>query len=177
MIWALEGQGPEIHPTAWIAPDAQIIGKVRIGARASVWFGAVLRGDNEWIELGEGTNVQELSVLHTDWGFPLSIGARCTIGHKAMVHGCTIGDQSLVGMSATILNGAVIGRESLVGAAALVTEGKRFEERSLIVGAPAKAVRGLDDAAVERLRLSAEHYAANAARFAAGLSPADPARG
>ena len=173
MIWTLDGQGPEIHPTAWIAPDAQVVGKVRIGPRASVWFGAVLRGDNEWIEVGEGSNVQELSVLHTDWGFPLTIGARCTIGHKAMVHGCTIGDQSLVGMSATILNGAMIGRESLVGAAALVTEGKRFEDRSLVVGAPAKAVRSLDDAAVERLRLSAEHYAANAARFAQGLSPAD----
>ena len=177
MIWTLEGQGPEIHPTAWIAPDAQVIGKVRIGPGASVWFGAVLRGDNEWIEVGEGSNVQEHSVLHTDWGYPLTIGARCTIGHKAMVHGCTIGDQTLVGMSATILNGAVIGRECLIGAAALVTEGKRFEDRSLIVGAPANPVRSLDDAAVERLRLSAEHYAANAVRFARGLSPADPVRG
>jgi carbonic anhydrase/acetyltransferase-like protein (isoleucine patch superfamily) len=177
VIWTLDGEGPEIHPTAWIAPDAQVMGRVRVGPRASVWFGAVLRGDNEWIEVGEGTNIQELSVLHTDWGYPLTIGARCTIGHKAMVHGCTIGDQSLIGMSATILNGAEIGRESLVGAAALVTEGRRFEDRSLIVGAPAKAVRRLDDAAVERLRLSAEHYAANAARFAQGLSPADPDRG
>ena len=177
MIWTLDGQGPEIHPTAWIAPDAQVIGKVRIGPNASVWFGAVLRGDNEWIELGEGSNVQELSVLHTDWGYPLTIGARCTIGHKAMIHGCTIGNQTLVGMSATILNGAVIGRESLVGAAALVTEGKRFDDRSLIVGAPAKVTRSLDDAAVQRLRLSAEHYAANAARFSQGLSPADPDRG
>ena len=176
MIWTLDGQGPEIHPTAWIAPNAQVIGKVRLGPRDSVWFGSVLRGDNEWIEVGEESNVQELSVLHTDWGYPLTIGARCTIGHKAMVHGCTIGDQSLVGMSATILNGAVIGPECLVGAAALVTEGKRFEARSLIVGAPARATRSLDDAAVERLRISAELYAANAARFARGLSPAVPDR-
>ena len=177
MIWTLDGDGPEIHPTAWIAPDAQVVGRVRIGPRASVWFGAVLRGDNEWIEVGEGTNIQELCVLHTDWGYPLTIGTGCTIGHKAMVHGCTVGDHSLIGMSATILNGAVIGRESLVGAGALVTEGKAFEDRSLIVGAPAKAVRSLDGTAVERLRKSAEHYAENAARFARGLSPADPDRG
>lgn len=170
MIWELEGQGPEIHPTAWIAPDAQVIGRVRIGPHASVWFGAVLRGDNEWIEVGEGSNVQELSCLHTDWGYPLTIGARCTIGHKAMLHGCTIGDQSLVGMSATVLNGARIGTESLVGAASLVTEGKEFAPRHLIVGVPARAVRPLDDEAVERLRLSAEHYARNAERFAGGLS-------
>ncbi len=177
MIWTLDGEGPEIHPAAWVAPDAQVMGRVRIGPRASVWFGAVLRGDNEWIEVGEGTNIQELCVLHTDWGYPLTIGTGCTIGHKAMVHGCTVGDHSLIGMSATILNGAVIGRESLVGAGALVTEGKAFEDRSLIVGAPAKAVRSLDGTAVERLRKSAEHYAENAARFARGLSPADPDRG
>jgi len=177
VIWALEGEEPEIHPTAWIAPDAQVIGRVRIGPRASVWFGAVLRGDNECIEVGEGTNVQELSVLHTDWGYPLRIGAGCTIGHKAMVHGCTIGDHSLIGMSATLLNGASIGRECLVGAGALVTEGKSFEDRSLIVGAPARTVRSLDAAAAERLHRSAEHYAANASRFATGLSPALPGRG
>ncbi|HVG49592.1 MAG TPA: gamma carbonic anhydrase family protein [Rubellimicrobium sp.] len=177
MIWTLEGEGPEIHPTAWIAPDAQVMGRVRIGPRASVWFGAVLRGDNEWIEVGEGTNIQELSVLHTDWGFPLRIGAGCTIGHKAMIHGCAIGDHSLIGMSATLLNGAVIGRECLVGAGALVTEGKHFEDRSLIVGAPARTVRALDDAAAERLHNSARHYAENAARFARGLSPAPPGRG
>jgi carbonic anhydrase/acetyltransferase-like protein (isoleucine patch superfamily) len=174
MIWTLDGEGPEIHPTAWVAPDAQVIGRVRIGPRASIWFGAVLRGDNEWIEVGEGTNIQELSVLHTDWGYPLTIGAGCTIGHKAMVHGCTIGDHSLIGMSATLLNGAVIGRECLVGAGALVTEGKVFENRSLVMGAPAKAVRSLDDAAAERLHRSAKHYAENAARFARGLSPAEP---
>ena len=170
MIWELEGQGPEIHPTAWIAPDAQIIGRVRIGARASVWFGAVLRGDNEWIELGEATNVQEMSCLHTDWGFPLTIGAGCTIGHKAMLHGCIVEANSLVGMSATVLNGARIGPDSLVGAGSLVTEGKSFEVRSLIMGSPAKAVRSLDDEGVARLRRSAEHYAENAQRFARGLT-------
>jgi carbonic anhydrase/acetyltransferase-like protein (isoleucine patch superfamily) len=169
VIHAIDGQAPEIDPTAWIAPDAQVIGRVRIGPHASVWFGAVLRGDNEWIKVGEGTNVQELSVLHTDWGFPLTIGRDCTIGHKAVLHGCTLGDRVLVGMSAAILNGAIIADESLVGAGALVTEGKRFEPRSLLMGAPARAVRTLDDAAVERLRASAEGYAANARRFAAGL--------
>ena len=176
MIWELEGQGPEIHPTAWIAPDAQVIGRVRIGPGASVWFGAVLRGDNEWIEVGEDSNVQELCCLHTDLGYPLTIGPRCTIGHRAMLHGCTVGEQSLVGMSATILNGAQIGAESLVGAASLVTEGKVFEPRSLVMGIPAKAIRPLDDAAVDRLRLSSEHYAGNARRFASGLT-AQAARG
>jgi carbonic anhydrase/acetyltransferase-like protein (isoleucine patch superfamily) len=175
VIWELEGQGPEIHPSAWIAPDAQIIGRVRIGPRASVWFGAVLRGDNEWIDLGEATNIQELSCLHTDWGFPLTIGAGCTIGHKAMLHGCTVGSNSLVGMSATVLNGARIGPDSLVGAGSLVTEGKSFEARSLIMGSPAKAVRSLDDDGVARLRRSAEHYANNADRFTRGLKPRGPA--
>ncbi len=171
MIWTLDGEGPEIHPTAWVAPDAQVIGRVRIGPRASVWFGAVLRGDNEWIEVGEDSNVQELCCLHTDWGFPLSIGPGCTIGHKAMLHGCAVGEGSLVGMSATVLNGARIGPESLVGAGSLVTEGKAFPPRSLVLGVPAKAVRDLDAPAVERLRQSADHYARNAERFARGLSP------
>ncbi len=170
MIWSLDGQEPEIHPTAWVAPSAQVIGRVRLGPRASVWFGAVLRGDNEWIEVGEETNVQENAVGHTDWGYPLIVGPRCTIGHRAMLHGCTVGEQSLVGMGATVLNGAVIGAESLVGACALVTEGKRFEPRSLLVGSPARPQRTLDEAAVARLRQSAEGYAANAARFARGLA-------
>ena len=172
MIWSLEGQEPEIHPTAWVAPDAQVIGRVRIGPRASVWFGAVLRGDNEWIELGEESNVQELCCLHTDWGFPLAIGPGCTIGHKAMLHGCTVGEGSLIGMSATILNGARIGPQSLLGAGSLVTEGKSFDSRTLLLGVPAKAVRSLDDQAVERLRHSATNYARNAERFAGGLRPA-----
>jgi carbonic anhydrase/acetyltransferase-like protein (isoleucine patch superfamily) len=170
MIWALDGLVPDIHPTAWIAPDANIIGKVRIGPGASVWFGATLRGDTEWIEVGEGSNVQEACVLHTDSGFPLRIGRDCTIGHKAMLHGCTIGDGSLVGMGATVLNGAVIGGGSLVGACALVTEGKAMPGGSLIVGAPAKVVRPLTGPQVEGLLGSARHYQANAARFRAGLS-------
>ncbi|TNC51164.1 gamma carbonic anhydrase family protein [Rubellimicrobium rubrum] len=174
MIWKFDGQEPEIHPSAWIAPDAQVMGRVRIGPRASVWFGAVLRGDNEWIEIGEETNVQEHSVLHTDWGYPLTVGAGCTIGHKAMLHGCTIESGSLIGMAATVLNGAVIGSQCLVGAGALVTEGKRIGPRSLLMGAPAKVVRNLDDEAVERLRLSARNYAENAVRFATGLRPAGP---
>jgi carbonic anhydrase/acetyltransferase-like protein (isoleucine patch superfamily) len=169
MIWSLDGEEPDIHPTAWVAPDAQVIGRVRIGPGASVWFGAVLRGDNEWIEVGEGSNVQELCCLHTDWGYPLTIGPGCTIGHRAMLHGCTIGEESLVGMSSTILNGARIGALSLVGAGALITEGKEFEERRLILGVPAKATRELDDVAIERLRQSAIHYASNAERFGRGL--------
>ncbi len=173
MIWELEGQGPEIHPTAWIAPDAQVIGRVRIGPRASVWFGAVLRGDNEWIEIGEATNIQEGAVLHTDEGAPLTVGAGCTIGHRAILHGCAIGENSLVGMGATILNHARIGANCLVGANALVTEGKEFPDNSLIVGAPAKALRVLDEAAVERLRWSARNYVENWKRFAQGMRRID----
>lgn len=169
MIWTLDGESPEIHPTAWVAPDAQVIGRVRIGPRASVWFGAVLRGDNEWIEVGEESNVQELCCLHTDWGFPLSVGPGCTVGHKAMLHGCTIGEGSLVGMSSTVLNGARIGAQCLLGAGSLVTEEREFAPRSLILGVPAKAIRSLDDLAVERLRQSAIHYASNAERFAFSL--------
>ncbi len=169
MIYALDGQTPDIHPEAWIAPGAHVMGKVRIGAGASVWFGVVIRGDNEWIEIGAGTNVQENAVLHTDWGFPLIIGANCTIGHKAMLHGCTIAETTLVGMSATVLNGARIGRECLIGACALVTEGKEIADGSLVMGAPGRVVRALDDAGRARLLASAQGYAANAQRFRAGL--------
>ena len=169
MIYSLDGITPEIHPDAWIAPGAQIIGKVRIKAGASVWFGAVLRGDNEWIELGEGSNIQENSVLHTDLGYPLTIGAHCTIGHKALLHGCTIGDGALVGMNATVMNGAVIGAESLIGAGALVTEGKQFEAGSMILGAPAKFIRTLDAAARLKLLQSAHNYQENAKRFRLGM--------
>lgn len=170
MIYALDGQAPEIDPTAWIAPNAQIIGKVRIKAGASIWFGAVIRGDNEWIEVGALSNVQENAVLHTDMGYPLTIGQGCTIGHQALLHGCTIHDGSLVGMSAAVMNGAVIGNSSLVGAGALVTEGKTFAPRSLLMGSPAKFVRELDTAAVAKLQASAVNYHANAQRFAAGLT-------
>jgi carbonic anhydrase/acetyltransferase-like protein (isoleucine patch superfamily) len=174
MIFALDGVQPEFEDRSsnWIAPDAVLIGRVRLGRDAGIWFGAVLRGDNEPIVIGAATNVQEHTVMHTDMGFPLTVGEGCTIGHRAMLHGCTIGDNSLVGMGAIILNGARIGANSLVGAGALVTEGKEFPERSLIVGAPAKAVRMLDDAAVERLTGSAAHYVENGRRFRAGLKPA-----
>jgi carbonic anhydrase/acetyltransferase-like protein (isoleucine patch superfamily) len=169
MIWQLDGLAPDIDPTAWIAPSAQVIGLVRLRAQSSVWFGATLRGDNELIDLGEGSNIQENAVLHTDIGYPLSIGAGCTIGHMAMLHGCTIGDNSLIGMNATILNGAVIGRNCLIGAGALITEGKTIPDGSLVMGAPGRVVRDLDDTAIARLRASALGYQNNARRFAAGL--------
>ena len=169
MIWQLDGITPEIDPTAWVAPGAQVIGRIILGADTSVWFGATLRGDNEPIVVGAGSNIQENAVLHTDMGFPLAIGAGCTIGHKAMLHGCTIGDNSLIGMGAIILNGAVIGRDCLIGAGALVTEGKTIPDGSLVMGAPARVVRPLDADAIARLRLSARGYQQNARRFAAGL--------
>ncbi|MBC8128827.1 MAG: gamma carbonic anhydrase family protein [Rhizobiaceae bacterium] len=170
-IYALDGQAPDMAEdgTIFVADGARVIGRVRLARGVGIWFGAVLRGDNEWMEIGEGTNVQDNAVLHSDHGFPLSIGADCTIGHGAIVHGCTIGDNSLVGMGATILNGARIGRNSIVGANALVTEGKVFPDNALIVGSPAKVVRELDDSAVAGLAASAAHYRENAARFRNGL--------
>lgn len=173
-IYALDGIAPQFEDedSVWIAPDAQIMGKVHLGRDVGIWFGAVLRGDNEPITIGAGTNIQELTVMHTDPGLPLSVGEGCTIGHRAILHGCTIGDNTLIGMGAIVLNGARIGKNCLVGAGALVTEGKEFPDNSLIVGSPAKAVRQLDEAAIERLRGSAQNYMANAKRFKAGLKPA-----
>ena len=173
-IYALDGVSPQFEDAGdvWIAPDATVLGKVSLGRGVSIWFGAVLRGDNEAIAIGAGSNVQEHCVFHTDPGFPLTVGEGCTIGHGAILHGCTIGDNSLVGMGAIILNGARIGRNCLVGAGALVTEGKEFPDNSLIVGSPAKAVRELDAAAAEGLRASASRYVANGKRFRAGLKPA-----
>jgi carbonic anhydrase/acetyltransferase-like protein (isoleucine patch superfamily) len=170
-IYALDDIAPELPPEGeyWIAPDAHVIGRVRLRPGASIWFGTVLRGDNELIDVGESVNIQEGSLLHTDPGFPMTLGRNCTIGHHAILHGCTIGEGSLIGMGATVLNGADIGPNCLVGANALVTEGKSFPARSLIVGAPAKAVRGLDDKAVERLVGTAEHYVRNWRRYSAGL--------
>ena len=153
----------------WIAPDANLIGKVEIGAGASVWFGCTLRGDNEPIRVGEGSNIQELCVLHTDMGFPLTVGRDCTIGHKVMLHGCTIGDGSLIGMGATVLNGARIGPRSLVGAGALVTEGREIPEGVLALGAPARVVRDLRPEELDMLEASARHYRENARRFASDL--------
>lgn len=164
-IYALGDAVPDIDGTVWVAPDANLIGRVVLAERASVWFGSTLRGDNEPIEIGAGSNVQENCVLHTDIGFPLRVGRDCTIGHKAMLHGCVIGDESLIGMGATILNGAVIGRNCLIGAGSLVTEGKEIPDGALVLGAPGKVARQLDDAAIEGLRESARHYRDNAARF------------
>lgn len=168
-IYALGDARPDIASDAWVAPGCFLIGKVALGARASVWFGSVLRGDNELVSIGAGSNVQENSVLHTDIGSPLTIGQDCTIGHKAMLHGCTIGDNSLIGMGAIVLNGAVIGRNCLIGAGALITEGKVIPDGSLVMGAPGRVVRALDAAAIAGLAASARQYQANAARFRANL--------
>ena len=168
-IYALDGETPEIDATAWVAPGAHVIGKVTLAPGSSVWFGTTIRGDNERISLGENTNVQENCVLHTDMGFPLDIGAGVTVGHKAMLHGCTIGENSLIGMGATVLNGARIGRDCLIGAGALITEGKEIPDGSLVMGVPGKVVRQLDEAAIAGLRKSAAGYQANARRFRTGL--------
>ncbi|PTM95222.1 gamma carbonic anhydrase family protein [Mycoplana dimorpha] len=157
----------------WVAPDAQVIGKVVIGEDVGIWFGATLRGDNEPITLGARTNIQENTVIHTDPGKPVTISEGCTIGHGAIIHGCTIGDNSLIGMGATVLNGAVIGNNCLVGAGALVTEGKVFPDNSLIVGSPARVVRMLDETAIEGLKTSAESYVRNWKRFKAELRRLD----
>jgi carbonic anhydrase/acetyltransferase-like protein (isoleucine patch superfamily) len=175
-IYALDGQAPDLPGEGhyWIAPDAHVIGRVRLGVDVGIWFGSVLRGDNEWISIGARTNVQEATVMHTDMGCPLDIGEGCTIGHRALLHGCTIGDHSLIGMGATILNNARIGKNCLVGANALVTEGKEFPDGSLIVGSPARVVRMLEPDAIARLSRSAEGYVRNWRRFAAGLTRLDP---
>jgi carbonic anhydrase/acetyltransferase-like protein (isoleucine patch superfamily) len=169
-LYALDGIAPEIDPdVAWIAPTAVLVGNVVIHAEAGIWFGVVARGDNEAITIGARTNVQDNCVLHTDMGYPLSIGEGCTIGHKAMLHGCSIGNNTLIGMGATVLNGAKIGNNCLIGAGALITEGKEIPDGSLVVGAPGKVIRALDEAAIAGLRRSADGYVRNARRFAAGL--------
>jgi carbonic anhydrase/acetyltransferase-like protein (isoleucine patch superfamily) len=169
MIYALDGVAPEIDADTWIAPGAHVMGRVVLEAGASLWFGACLRGDNEEIRVGAGSNVQENCVFHTDMGYPIRIGVNCTIGHKAMLHGCIIGDGSLVGMGATILNGAVIGRGCLIGAGALIPEGKVIPDGSLVMGMPGKVVRALDATAQERLLASAAHYRDRMRRFRTGL--------
>lgn len=168
-IYALDGETPEIDATAWVAPGAHVIGKVTLAPGSSVWFGTTIRGDNERISLGENTNVQENCVLHTDMGFPLDIGAGVTVGHKAMLHGCTVGDGSLIGMGATVLNGAKIGKGCLIGAGALVTEGKVIPDGTMVLGSPGKVVRELDEATKQGLIASALHYQDNMRRFRSGL--------
>jgi carbonic anhydrase/acetyltransferase-like protein (isoleucine patch superfamily) len=168
-LYRIDDTSPQLGPGAWAAPSADLIGDVRLGARASVWFGAVIRADNTPILIGEESNIQDGAIGHSDPGFPLTIGARVTVGHQAILHGCTIADDCLIGMGAKILNGAVLESECLVGAGALITEGKHFAAGSLIVGSPARVVRQLTEAERHALRVSAAHYAEKAARYAAGL--------
>lgn len=173
-VYAIEDREPSLSPTSWIAPSASVLGRVVLADGASVWFGAVLRGDNEPIVIGEGSNVQEGAVLHTDVGFPLTVGRSVTIGHQAMLHGCTVGDGSLIGIQAVLLNGATLGRECLIGAGALVPEGKAIPDRSLVLGSPGKVVRTLTDAEVARIRAGAQAYVARAAAFRTRLRRLDP---
>jgi carbonic anhydrase/acetyltransferase-like protein (isoleucine patch superfamily) len=168
-LYQLEDTAPTLHPSAWVADTAQVIGNVHMAAGSSVWFGAVLRGDNEPITLGARSNVQDSSVLHTDPGFPLTLGEDVTVGHQVMLHGCTVGDGSLIGIQAVVLNGAKIGKNCLVGAGAIVTEGKEFPDNSLILGAPAKWVKDISADQIARLKAAAEHYVDNARRYRTGL--------
>ena len=172
MRFSLGARVPEVAEDVWIAPTASVIGSVQLRPGASVWFGCVLRGDVDDIMIGEGTNVQDGAVLHTDVGIKLTVGRDCTIGHQVMLHGCTIGDNSLIGIQSVILNRAVIGRNSLVGAGSLVPEGKVFPDGVLLMGRPAKVVRELSPAEQQIITLSAQHYVRNAARFKAELTPA-----
>lgn len=168
-VYELDGVAPRLAGTVWIAENAQVMGDVVLEDDVSIWFGATLRGDTDTITVGEGTNVQDGSVLHADHGSPLVIGRRVTVGHQVMLHGCTIGDESLIGIGAVVLNGARIGRHCLVAAGALVTEGKEFPDGSMIMGSPAKVVRQLLPQQIEGLRLSAAHYIENARCFRLGL--------
>jgi len=170
MKYRLGDMHVETHPTSWTAPTATLIGKVRLQAGASVWFGAVLRGDNELIDIGEGSNVQDGTVMHTDMGSPLTIGKGVTIGHNAMLHGCTVGDHSLIGINAVVLNGARIGKHCIIGANALIAEGKEIPDGSLVMGSPGKVVRELTDAQKTMLEGSAAHYVNNAERYARDLA-------
>jgi carbonic anhydrase/acetyltransferase-like protein (isoleucine patch superfamily) len=171
-VYALGGVWPDLPDAGafWIAPSADVIGMVRVMLDASIWFGAVLRGDNEWITVGQGSNVQDGSVLHTDMGAPLTIGSNCTIGHKVILHGCTIGDNSLIGMGAIVMNHAKVGRNCLIGAGALIPEGKIIPDNSLVMGQPGKIIRVLDEEAVAKLTAAAVSYQRNWKRFAAKMT-------
>ena len=168
-IFQLDVHTPAIDSTAWVADNAQVMGDVEMGPHSSVWFSSVVRGDSAHIAIGEGTNIQDGSVLHADTGLPLTIGKHVTVGHMVQLHGCTIGDESLIGIGAIVLNGAKIGKNCLVGAGSLVTEGKEFPDGSMIMGTPAKVVRELTPEQIEGLRRSAKHYIENAERFKTGL--------
>jgi carbonic anhydrase/acetyltransferase-like protein (isoleucine patch superfamily) len=167
--YQLDDQAPQVHPTAFVADSAQVMGAVTLAEDSSVWFGTVIRGDTETIAVGRGSNIQDGSVLHADVGFPLTVGENVTVGHQVMLHGCTIGDESLFGFGAVVLNGAKILKNCLVGARALVTEGKEFPDGSMILGSPAKVVRQLTPEQIEGLRRSAQHYVDNARRYQRGL--------
>jgi carbonic anhydrase/acetyltransferase-like protein (isoleucine patch superfamily) len=170
-IFELDGDRPDLSgDNCWVAPTAVLLGKVVLKTNASVWFGAVLRGDNETITIGEDSNVQDNTVMHTDMGFPLDIGKGVTIGHQAMLHGCSVGDYSLIGIGATILNGAKIGKNCIIGAHALITEGKEIPDGSVVMGAPGKVVKQIAPGTEEMLKASADHYVENARRYARGLS-------
>jgi carbonic anhydrase/acetyltransferase-like protein (isoleucine patch superfamily) len=172
-LYALDGVAPRVAEGAWVADSAQVMGNVELGEDVSIWFGSVIRGDTEVIRIGRGSNIQDGSVLHADIGKPLDVGENVTVGHKVMLHGCTIGDGSLIGIGAIVLNGARIGKGCIVGAGALVTEGKEFPDGSMIIGSPAKAVRELTAEQQQGLIGSARHYIENAARFRAGLTKID----
>ena len=172
-LYQLGDDAPQCHPTAWVAENATVIGRVELQEGASVWYGAVIRGDNDLITVGRHSNIQDGSVLHTDHGVPLTIGEGVTVGHQVMMHGCTIGDFSLVGIQSVILNGAKIGKHCIVGACALVTEGKEFPDGSLIIGSPAKVARPLTPEEIQRLKGSAAHYVDNAQRHRTQLRRVD----
>ncbi|MCW7537607.1 gamma carbonic anhydrase family protein [Aquabacterium sp. A7-Y] len=168
-LYQLGDDAPQLHDTAWVADSADVIGKVELAENASVWFGTVVRGDTETIRIGRNSNVQDNSVLHADYGQPLNIGENVTVGHQVMLHGCSIGDGSLIGIQAVVLNGAKIGRNCLVGAGSLVTEGKEFPDGSMILGVPAKVVKQLSPEQIAAFQAGAAHYVQNARRFKAGL--------
>ena len=168
-IYQLDDLTPAIHETAWVADSAQVLGNVRLAEDSSIWFGVVIRGDMDAISVGRGTNIQDNSVLHADHGVPLTIGDNVSVGHQVMLHGCTIGDGSLIGIQAVILNGAKIGKNCLVGAGSLITEGKEFADNSMIFGSPAKAVRQLSAEQIEGLKMISDHYIENARRYRSGL--------
>ncbi|AMO21916.1 gamma carbonic anhydrase family protein [Ramlibacter solisilvae] len=168
-LYELDGKSPQLGEGAWVADSAEVIGDVQLGANASVWFGTVVRGDCESIRIGRNSNVQDLSVLHADFGKPLTIGDNVTVGHQVMLHGCTIGDGSLIGIQAVILNDAKIGRNCIVGAGSVITEGKEFPDNSLIIGSPARVVRTLSEEQIRMAAAGAGHYVENAPRFARGL--------